>query len=613
MIITPGIRFLAPVLLSIALLVGFMTVLQKRFLYVNPDHYYISSWVVALGATSSALVYWILHVVYTDHSHKKDARSMGTRLVPRVQGNLPGNIDIVAKSVRVWAEGYPSDGFDELIEIHGNIFNMRPLWSDMVVTISPKHIQQILATEFENFEKGQRFQHAMKSVLGVGVFNADGTFALTYGCLCQLPPPLGSMWKFHRSMTRPFFTRDRITHFELYDRHADVTISQMKNRLRSGYSVDIQDLMGRFTIDSATDFLFGSCVNSLLTTLPYPHNASLTMRDSENNLPTEAHVFVESFQEAQRILSIRERQGWTWPLSEITKDKTEAPMKVVHGFVEPIIEAALQKQKAFGSARKKDINEIGDDETLLDHLICVTSDLEVIRDETLNILLAARDTTASTLTLVIYFLSMYPETCARLRQEILARVGPNRMPTFEDIKEMKFLRAVINETLRLYPVVPFDVRDSINATTFPSTDPSEKPFYIPAHTKIVYSVFLMHRRKDLWGSDAEEFDPDRFLDRRLKTYLTPNPFIFLPFNAGPRICLGQQFAYNEISFMLVRLLQNFSSFEFCREDLSTQCRTPADWTKCKGRKAVDKFWPRCTLTLYSWGGMWIKATEADRA
>ena len=50
----------------------------------------------------------------------------------------------------------------------------------------------------------------------------------------------------------------------------------------------------------------------------------------------------------------------------------------------------------------------------------------------------------------------------------------------------------------------------------------------------------MHRRADYWGPDAEAFDPDRFLDARVQRYLTPNPFIFLPFNAGPRICLGQQ-------------------------------------------------------------------------
>lgn len=79
---------------------------------------------------------------------------------------------------------------------------------------------------------------------------------------------------------------------------------------------------------------------------------------------------------------------------------------------------------------------------------------------------------------------------------------------------------------------------------------------------ITYSVFLMHRRTDLWGPDGKklslymnfdslgrralalEFDPDRWLDERVKKYLIPNPFIFLPFNAGPRICLGQQVRYS---------------------------------------------------------------------
>jgi len=82
------------------------------------------------------------------------------------------------------------------------------------------------------------------------------------------------------------------------------------------------------------------------------------------------------------------------------------------------------------------------------------------------------------------------------------------------------------------------------------------------HCRVIYSVFLMHRRTDLWGPDGElglvkpvvmtliriflalEFDPERFLDERAAKYLLKNPFIFTPFNAGPRICLGQQVSFS---------------------------------------------------------------------
>jgi cytochrome P450 len=203
---------------------------------------------------------------------------------------------------------------------------------------------------------------------------------------------------------------------------------------------------------------------------------------------------------------------------------------------------------------------------------------------------------------------MHPEFLTRLREEIISKVGLSRRPTYDDIKEMKYLRAVLNETLRLFPAVPFDVRENICDITWISPEYGKKPLFIPKGTTLSYSVFLMHRRTDLWGPDALEFDPDRWLDERVKKYLIPNPYIFLPFNAGPRICLGQQFAYNEMSFMVIRLLQNFFTITLSPEP--AMC-PPAWWAEKDGRQAIERFRPKHHLTLYALGGMWVKMEAVD--
>ena len=77
----------------------------------------------------------------------------------------------------------------------------------------------------------------------------------------------------------------------------------------------------------------------------------------------------------------------------------------------------------------------------------------MIKDETLNILLAGRDTTSCTLTFAVYALASHPSVLARLRAEVLATVGPARRPSYADVREMKYMRAFINEVLRLYPPV----------------------------------------------------------------------------------------------------------------------------------------------------------------
>ena len=93
------------------------------------------------------------------------------------------------------------------------------------------------------------------------------------------------------------------------------------------------------------------------------------------------------------------------------------------------------------------------------HALAATGirDRKFMRDQITAVLLAGRDTTAGTLSFLFYELSHRPEVVSRLRQEVLNTLGPNKAPTYDDLKNMKYLQHCLNETMRLYPSVPFNV------------------------------------------------------------------------------------------------------------------------------------------------------------
>ncbi|KDQ55429.1 hypothetical protein JAAARDRAFT_37440 [Jaapia argillacea MUCL 33604] len=583
----PGVVYLSqrlPRVCAPPALIYLLYLLAKDFWAINLPNSLVLATIILSPPLALAL-----SVEWTIRRDQRAAATLGAVIPPQVPHRWPGSVDILLKSLNNFKDGYPGDNMEPWINKLGHMFNVRVLFENRIFTTEPEHIKAILATDFSNFEKGPVFRFQMESVLGMGVFNADV-----------------DMWRFHRSMTRPFFSKERISHFDNFDRHAEDAIQQMKARFRSGHAIDFQDLISRFTLDSATEFLFGHDVQSLSAGLPYPQGSSTTPIGQAEEHPADR--FARSFSEAQTAMAKRSRYGLAWPLLEFWVDTAKSHLGPINAFVEPILKDAVEKKRRDGELGLKPVNGQLED-TLLDHLVNYTQDQRILKDEILNMLVAGRDTTAGTLTFVIYLLSQHPRVLFRLRQEILAVVGSHTRPTHENLREMKYLRAVINETLRLFPIVPFNVRTSIGATTWPSKRADGKPYYIPARTRCPYSVFLMHRRTDLWGPDALEFDPDRFIDERLHKYLTPNPFIFLPFNAGPRICLGQQFAYNEISFMIVRLFQNFSSVSLDPDAQPSSSKPPPSWTNGSGRKSIEKIRPRTHLTMYALEGLWLKMDE----
>ena len=163
-----------------------------------------------------------------------------------------------------------------------------------------------------------------------------------------------------RSMTRPFFSKDRISDFELFDRHADQVISKMKERFKEGIAVDVQDVLSRFTLDTATEFLFGQNVKSLSADLPYP---STCKKASPRTHPSDEFAF--AFNRSQEHMFLRVIYGQTWPLVDFWEDIVAKDKKTTNKFTDPLIRAALERKKA-----AKGVYEVNrDDSTLLDHLV----------------------------------------------------------------------------------------------------------------------------------------------------------------------------------------------------------------------------------------------------
>ncbi len=196
-------------------------------------------------------------------------------------------------------------------------------------------------------------------------------------CLIQSPVVLSlispPMKRFHRAMTRPFFSKDRISHFDIFDRHTEETIKLMKERLRAGYAVDFQDVVSRFTLDSATEFLFGRCVRSLSAGLIYSPNVTPPASNSAIVDPVAAfaNAYAAAFQKAQEYLIFRIRRGIVWPLFEFWGDTTREHMEVVETFLDPIINDAVQRRNLKAGDKPQE-EKADESQSLIDHLVDLT-------------------------------------------------------------------------------------------------------------------------------------------------------------------------------------------------------------------------------------------------
>lgn len=302
---------------------------------------------------------------------------------------------------------------------------------------------------------------------------------------------------------------------------------------------------------------------------------------------TPVQEFAEAFNEVQRIQNIIARTSKARPL--VPKFAFRRNLKIVHHFVNFYIERALRMSPEELARKSKDDHSY----TFLHALAGFTRDRTVLRDQIMSILIAGRDTTACTLSWVIYELGRHPEVVAKLRVELLDTVGPTRTPTYEDLKNMPYMKAILNEALRLYPAVPFNVRLALKDTTLPrggGPDGTE-PLPVLKDTPVAYSTLVMQRRADLYPPVSDKFaDPDVFSPERWEHW-HPKPHEYIPFNAGPRICIGQQFALTEMSYVLCRMFQRYEKVvSYMYEVDGGQPMLKADIVLSPGQGVRVAFW-----------------------
>ncbi|KAK3203436.1 hypothetical protein GRF29_112g1284534 [Pseudopithomyces chartarum] len=394
-----------------------------------------------------------------------------------------------------------------------NTFLTRMLYQPWIATCEPENIKTILALKFKDYSFGNRY-HAFSPLLGDGIFNSDG-----------------EKWANSRHLLRPNFARDQIGDLEAFERHFKLMLKKIP---ADGRTVDLQNLFFQLTIDSATEFLFNHSTNSL--------------RMSEGDTNNEDAIFARAFNFAQDDIITRLR----WSIFNFlrTNKEGEDALKICHAYVDKFVDQAIREHQAEKASGKVDDERY----VFIKELVKQTHDKVRIRNELINILLAGRDTTASLLSNMFFQLAHRPEIWARLREEIAPLEG--RMPTYEELRNLKYLKWCLNESLRLHPVVPSNSRFAIKDTFLPlgGGPDGKSPLFVPKGTVVGYSPYAMHRREDFYGPDAAEFKPERW------ETLRPS-WEYLPFNGGPRICLGQQYALTEASYVTTRLLQEFSKIE----------------------------------------------------
>ncbi|KIW84515.1 hypothetical protein Z517_03765 [Fonsecaea pedrosoi CBS 271.37] len=432
---------------------------------------------------------------------------------PRLRNQRPLGLDRLEQIFRANAESRLMELFLFHFRQTGNTLEQVFLGTKAFGTIDPANLEVILSSKIKDFSMGLRREITFP-MFGDGIFTQEG-----------------AAWKQSRDLLRPQFAHKQYENLDVFRDSVDDLLNAIPS---CGGVIDLQPLFFRLTLDTTTSYLFGESVRSLRT----PESVG-------------EKSFAVAFNTAQAYVAKRFRLlNLYWLIGG--KPFREA-CRNVHKFADQIIDRNLLQN---GESMRADEAEF----VFLDTVAKDIPDRCAVRGQIINLLVAGRDTTACLLSWTLFSLVRHPKVLEKLRSEISHACDRGAELNRNSLRSMSYLQNVIKETLRLYPSVPVNVRTATRTTILPTGGgPDRKsPVPIPKGASVAYSVYAMHRRPDLYGMDAELFRPERWdEDMPLNQDLTNAKWGYLPFNGGPRICLGMDFAVTEAAYTIVRLIQRF--------------------------------------------------------
>lgn len=465
-------------------------------------------------ALLSVLSLWLL-------AHWASAAERNTLELPHAQYRLPllGDLVQVIRHTNDYLDGlvYLSECF------HGRSYSMKiPGTPPGIIVSRPELFEDILKTQFESFDRGPFFRDILGDLIGQsGIFGADG-----------------AQWVHQRKTSSHLFTMNALREAlnTTVRSHFPVLLSVLSRS--DGEVIDLARLFSRFTIDTFAEIGFGTELQSLAS--------------------QEEHPFVAALDGAQQIVFLRFlRPPWLWKTLRWIYMGRERSLKqhirVIDETIVGIIVQTLKNRTNGLTPGKKKPTLIS---MFLDQQSAEHVDPTFLRDIVVNFLIAGRDTMAQALSWCVYALTQHPTVEKKLRQELQTKLpelwtGQADPQMMAQVNRLVYLDAVVKETLRLYPSVPANVKHANRDTVLCDGT------FVQAGTCVTVSAYVLGRSESVWGSDAKQFRPERWIDSETGKIVPVSPFKFNAFSSGPRKCIGVALANSEIKLVLATVLRRF--------------------------------------------------------